>query len=42
MVNRKRFATDETLQDVVVQLNRIASANEAMAQKQTVYVRRPD
>ncbi len=36
MANRKRFATDETLQGVVAQLNRIASANEAMAQKQTV------
>lgn len=36
MANRKRFATDETLQDVVAQLNRIASANEAMAQKQIV------
>lgn len=34
MANRKRFATDETLQDVVAQLKRIASANEAMAQKQ--------
>lgn len=35
MANRKRFATDETLQDVVVQLNRIASANEAMAAGQS-------
>lgn len=35
MANRKRFATDETLQDVVAQLNRIASANEAVAERQT-------